>query len=151
MPRLVYQALLLIVPVCALALAVYFWQHDHAGSGVARRAPPTASGRPTTGRNVQFGPATVDLSQPSHAPAVLSVRLRPGLQVRYLMDMPSMPGMGASAFDAQPAGRDTYSGMVIFPMAGRTRIVIQVRSQGTWRPVRVLLYAVDGHRIAHET
>jgi hypothetical protein len=39
--------------------------------------------------------------------------------------------------------------MVIFPMAGRTRIVVQVLSHGTWRPVLVALYNVDANRIAH--
>jgi hypothetical protein len=39
--------------------------------------------------------------------------------------------------------------MVIFPMAGRTRIVVQVLSHGTWQPVQVALYNVDAKRIAH--
>lgn len=132
--------------VCALALLVAILLHGHMGSSVAGRPSAVAHVQPGTGRGRS---ATVQLAQPRDAPDVLSVRLRPGLRVRYLMDMPSMPGMGTSPFDAQSTGRDTYSGMVIFPMAGRTRIVIQVRSRGRWQPVWTMLYDVDGNRIAH--
>ncbi len=149
MPRVAYKAVLLLVLACALALPAYRWRHGQPETGTARRASPSVALRPSLEHRTEFEPATVDLSQPSNAPDVLSVRLRAGLRVQYLMDMPSMPGMGQTAFDAQPAGGDTYSGMVIFPMAGRTRIVIQVLSHGKWQPAWELLYDVDASRIAH--
>jgi hypothetical protein len=119
------------------------------GTAAPSPTPTSVAVPPNTGHPTEVGSVTVELSQPSNAPDVLSVRQRAGLRVRYLMDMPAMPGMGASPFDAQPAGGDTYSGMVIFPMAGRTRIVVQVLAQGKWQAVLVALYNVDAKRIAH--
>jgi hypothetical protein len=151
MRRVAFRAVLLIGLACAVALAAYCWQHGHSAPRAIHSSPTSVAARPNIARQAQFGPVTVNLQQPSDAPDVLSVRLRAGLRVRYVMDMPTMPGMGASASDAQPTGRDSYGGMVIFPMAGRTRIVVQVLSSGTWHPVQVLLYDVDAQRIAHPT
>jgi YVTN family beta-propeller protein len=99
--------------------------------------------------NTSYGPATVTLTQPKSAPASLSVRLRSGLQVRFEVEMLGMPGMGSDDYPASPTANGAYRGTIVFPMAGVTRVAIQVQAGGVWRVVRVLLYDVDGAGVAH--
>ncbi|HXT35512.1 MAG TPA: CopD family protein [Chloroflexota bacterium] len=99
--------------------------------------------------NTAYGPATVTLTQPTAAPASLSVHLRPGLQVRFEVEMLGMPGMGSNDYPAAPIAKGAYQGTIVFPMAGVTRVTIQVRASGIWQVVRVLVYDVDGAGTAH--
>ncbi|HVA89707.1 MAG TPA: CopD family protein, partial [Chloroflexota bacterium] len=97
--------------------------------------------------NTRYGPATVSLTQPSNAPAILTVRLRPGLQVRYEVAMPVMPGMGAADYPAKAVG-GVYSGLISFPMAGLVHVAIEVEDGGAWKVARLLLYEVDATGVA---
>lgn len=96
----------------------------------------------------RYGPATVTLTQPATAPDVLTVTLKPGLTVQFLLTMPDMPGMGSGNYAATPRGA-AYSSMVNFPMAGITNVAIQVKQAGVWHLVRLLIYNVDQNGIAH--
>jgi copper transport protein len=97
----------------------------------------------------RYGPASVTLTQPSAAPDVLSVRLKPGLTVQYLLNMPEMPGMGSGDYAATEKGGGLYSSTVNFPMTGLTNVAIQVQQAGQWHLVRLLVYSVDDNGIAH--
>ena len=95
-----------------------------------------------------YGPATVSLIQPAVAPDVLSVRLRPGLQVRFSLSMESMPSMVGGTFAATAKG-PTYSGQVYFAMTGLAYMEVQVQEAGRWRTIRLLNYDVDAQGVAH--
>lgn len=95
-----------------------------------------------------YGPATVSLSQPAVAQDILSVRLRPGLQVRYNLSMESMPTMIGGTFTATAHGA-SYSGRVYFAMTGLAYMAVQVQEADHWRTVRLLNYDVDAQGVAH--
>jgi copper transport protein len=96
-----------------------------------------------------FGPATVSLAQPPNAPAVLSVRLHAGLQVRIELVMLGMVGMAPQDYPATAASDGSYRASIIFPMAGVTRVIVQVQKAGTWQTARLLLYEVNAADTAH--
>ena len=98
--------------------------------------------------NTRYGPATVSLTQPSNAPATLTVRLRPGLQIRYEVAMPVMPGMGTADYPAKAGAGGSYSGLISFPMAGLVHVAIEVRNGGAWQVARLLFYEVDATGVA---
>ncbi|MGH2390677.1 MAG: FixH family protein, partial [Chloroflexota bacterium] len=112
-----------------------------AGPGATFLILPATSGA--------FGPATITLTQSSNAPAALSVRLRSDLQVRVEVEMLGMPGMAAQDFPAKPVSGGLYRATIIFPMAGVTRVAVQVQAAGAWKPARLLLYEVDIKGVAH--
>ncbi|HVC81699.1 MAG TPA: beta-propeller fold lactonase family protein, partial [Chloroflexota bacterium] len=99
--------------------------------------------------NPRYGPATVSLTQPSNGPATLTVRLRPGLRVRYEVTMPEMPGMGSADYAARAGAAGSYSGLIIFPMAGLVHVAIEVQDHGVWQVARLLFYDVAGTGVAH--
>ena len=95
-----------------------------------------------------YGAATVSLTQPTVAPDILSVRLRPGLHVRFNLSMESMPNMVGGTFAATAEGT-TYSGQVYFAMTGLAYMEVQVQEASHWRTIRLLNYDVDAQGVAH--
>jgi YVTN family beta-propeller protein len=85
----------------------------------------------------------VQLTPSQNGPATLTVKLRPGLTVRYEVLMVGMPGMGTAAYPTTPSGNGSYTGQILFEMQGGTSVVIQVRSGNTWKTARNLIYDVD--------
>jgi YVTN family beta-propeller protein len=90
-----------------------------------------------------YGPATVKLTPSQDGPATLTVKLRPGLTVRYEVLMLGMPGMGTADYPATPSSNGSYTGQLLFEMQGATSVLIQVQSGNTWKIARNLIYDVD--------
>jgi hypothetical protein len=97
--------------------------------------------------DTRFGPATALLARAADGSSVLRVRLRPGLAVRAVLEMPNMLSMGTAVYAASPWPQGWYGVSLAFPMAGVTQVVLEVRVRRGWQPVRTLLYDVDsaGH------
>jgi hypothetical protein len=90
----------------------------------------------------RFGPATFTFAQGVQGDSTVRIRLRPGLNVRYELTMPSMPEMGKADFAMQPLSGGWYQGNPFFGMSGVTTIAIQVREAGGWRTARQALFDV---------
>lgn len=97
--------------------------------------------------NHHFGPATVRLARAPDGSSKLRVRLRSGLAVRLVLDMPNMLSMGKAIYAASALPRGWYGVSLAFPMTGVTQVSLEVHAQGVWHPVCILLYDVDsaGH------
>lgn len=92
--------------------------------------------------DTRWGPATVQLVRRADGSSALTVRLRPHLAVRAVLDMPNMQSMGSAVYAATAQSGGRYVVSLAFPMAGVTRIVLEARGRAGWRPVRTLLYDV---------
>jgi copper transport protein len=88
------------------------------------------------------GPATLRLNSPPGTAATLSVRLRAGLRVRYLV---TMPDMSPQEDGAAPAGGGWYRGVIVPPMEGYMNLAIQVWTPQGWRTVRTAVAQVDAN------
>jgi hypothetical protein len=93
--------------------------------------------------DTRFGPATTLVSRIPQSSTFLRVRLRAGLPVRAIVDMPNMLSMGSASYAAQPEVQGWYGVSVVFPMTGVTQIVLQVRTRSGWQPIKTVLYDVD--------
>lgn len=98
--------------------------------------------------DTRLGPATVQLMRIADGSSVLTVRLRPHLTVRAVLDMPNMRSMGSAVYAATAQSGGRYAVSLAFPMAGVTQIVLQARGRAGWRPVRTLLYDVGSNGAA---
>jgi copper transport protein len=96
--------------------------------------------------DARYGPATLRLSSPPGAAATLSVRLREGLRVRYVL---TMPDMSPQVDGAAPVGGGWYRGGIVPPMEGYMNLAVQVWTRGSWRTVRMALAQIDGTYTMH--
>lgn len=89
---------------------------------------------------MRFGDAAVSFAPSSQASGTLRIHLRPGLRVRSVVTMPSMPEMGSAtvALRGEPGG--WYSGEIVFGMSGVASIAIEARELGGWQLVRRALF-----------
>ncbi len=63
--------------------------------------------------------------------------------MRVEVAMLGMAGMVPQDYPATAASDGSYHASIIFPMAGVTRVIIQVQKAGTCQTARLLLYEVN--------
>ncbi|MGH2409185.1 MAG: hypothetical protein ACRDGS_02335, partial [Chloroflexota bacterium] len=76
--------------------------------------------------DTRFGSAAVILTRVPQGASTLRVRLRPGLAVRAIEEMPNMPSMGTATYTARPQTYGWYPISLFFPMTGVIELNLQV-------------------------
>ncbi len=91
----------------------------------------------------RYGPATIEFVQRADSTSTLRILLRPGLQVHFVMAMPSMPDMGTADLAMVGASGGWYAGHPYFAMSGVATVSVVVRDGSGWFLARRLIFDVN--------